>query len=154
MQHSIYDGASDISKRRKLATSNGDSTVVATREQSLVDEDTITGHSLTIKSSEETDFAQTLLLLSRKGATSLDAFQTADEFSALIKTLLVRSLLFGDCCLYTETIMFRPKPLRRSRNYYGPLTRPQIYLLQHVYPQNPPLFRLQNLRIRLLQFLN
>lgn len=70
---------------------------MASREQSFVDEDTITEPSIAGKSPEEKDFAQTLLSLSKKGAVGLDAFPTRDDLSALINTLMVRYLLAKKC---------------------------------------------------------
>ncbi|KAF8454638.1 hypothetical protein BDZ91DRAFT_852964 [Kalaharituber pfeilii] len=87
----LFDNSADTSKRRRLITSNGDSTVPASREQSFVDEDTITEPSIVDRSSDESELVHTLLMLSQKGGAGLKVFQNADDLSSLINALLAEA---------------------------------------------------------------
>ena len=78
---------------------------MVSREQSFVDEDTITEPSIAGKSPEEKDFAQTLLSLSKKGVVGLDTFPTKGDISALINTLMVRYLMVKKFCHHSDHLV-------------------------------------------------
>ncbi|RPB26446.1 hypothetical protein L211DRAFT_899709 [Terfezia boudieri ATCC MYA-4762] len=135
-QRILYDKPPEASKRRRLTISNGDSTVVVSREQSIVDEDTITEPSIAGKSPEEKDFAQTLLSLRKKGAVGLDAFPTGGDLSALINTLMaeapsqVQELLRGTSSAPNPSSTVEPPPLSPAESTDSATTVSELEMKQ------------------------